>query len=94
MKRPCIRIDSALLNGDRLIIPGDGPRVLFGPALLCWRAPRASRVRPLLRDCPGDRAQIMGKQAEADPAVHACVAVVAAAVQLVAAFEPADAAPQ
>ncbi len=34
----------------------------------------------------------MRKQAEADPAVHTCVAVVAEAVQLVAAFEPADAA--
>ena len=34
----------------------------------------------------------MGEQAKADPAVHARVAVVAAAVQLVAAFAPADAA--
>ena len=49
-------------------------------------------MRPSLRGCAGDRVQIVGEQAKADPAVHARVAVVAAAVQLVAAFAPADAA--
>jgi|GEM_PF-4150759 len=38
----------------------------------------------------GDHPQVVGEQAEADPALHAGIAVVAAAVQLVASFEPAD----
>ena len=92
MKRPCARTRSVPISGDQGIELWEAPHVPFGQALWCRHVSRSPLVPRSLRGGPRDCAQIVGEQAEADPAVHARVAVVPTAVQFVAAFAPADAA--